>query len=313
MAFLGCPLAVWGTDREPAILNRELKLTIPVINSDSSSCTLPFNRIGNLIVIKATVDSMEGNFILDTGAPCLVLNLTYFRDYPITQVSDEEQSSIAGRGTTLSRTQVKELSFGTLQFFRTDADLANLGNIENAKGIRVLGMLGVELFKQCEMVIDFEKNLIYLHRISKKAPRSCVQELLKDTSLYRTYPIQFINNRIVTESEIAGRKVRFIIDCAAESNILDSRLPNRVFELVTINRRVKLTGPGEQKIDALYGSLSQLKMGSRLIDDLPVIVLNLEYTCFAEGNCGDGVLGFDFLSRQKIGFNFVSRKMYLWK
>lgn len=256
---------------------------------------------------------MEGNFILDTGAPYLVLNLTYFRDYPVTQVAGEEQTSIAGRGASLSRTQIKELSFGTLQFFRMDADLANLGNIENAKGIRILGLLGVELFKQCEMVIDFERSLIYLHRTRKKEAKSCVQELLKDTSLYRTFPIQYINNRIVTETEIGGRKVKFIIDCAAESNILDSRLPNHIFELVTVSRRVKLTGPGDQKVDALYGSLSQLKMGSRLIDNLPVIVLNLEYTCFAEGNCGDGVLGFDFLSRQKIGFNFVTRKMYLWK
>ncbi|HYO20897.1 MAG TPA: retropepsin-like aspartic protease, partial [Flavisolibacter sp.] len=272
-----------------------------------------FNRIGNLIVIKAKVDTLEGNFILDTGAPYLVLNLTYFRDYPVTTIADGEQTSIAGRGAMLSRTSIKELSFGPLQFIRLDADLANLGNIENAKGIKVLGLLGVELFKTCQMVIDFEKSLIYLHRVQKKEAGNCVQDHLKDTSLYRTFSIEYINNRIVIPSEIAGKKIRLIIDCAAESNILDSRLPNRIFELVTVNRIVKLTGPGERKIDALYGSLSQLKLGSREINNLPVLVLNLEYTCFAEGNCGDGVLGFDFLSQQKIGFNFVTRKMYIWK
>ena len=290
-----------------------LHVSFPVAISDSSSCILPFNKVGNLIVIKARVDTLEGNFILDTGAPYLVLNLTYFRDYPVTTISDGEQTSIAGGGALLTKTSIKELSFGALQFFRMEADLANLGNIENAKGIKVLGLLGVELFKQCEMVIDFEKSLIYLHRIRKKEAGSCVQDLLKDTALYRTFPIEFINNRIVIASEIAGKKIKFIIDCAAESNILDSRLPNNIFELVTINRRVKLTGPGDRKIDALYGSLSELKMGSRQINNLPVIVLNLEYTCFAEGNCGDGVLGFDFLSQQKIGFNFVTRKMYIWK
>jgi hypothetical protein len=35
--------------------------------------------------------------------------------------------------------------------------------------------------------------------------------------------------------------------------------------------------------------------------------------CDSYNNCLDGMLGFDFLSLHKIGFNFVNRKMYIWK
>ena len=281
--------------------------------TDSLSCTIPFYRAGNLIIVKAKVDTIEGNFILDTGAPYLVLNTTYFRDYPVTTVHDAEQTSVAGRSSALGKTTAGYLSIGGLEFFRIEADLANLGNIENAKGIKVLGLLGLELFKQCEVIIDFEKDLLCLHRINKKLPLACGHELLKDDPLYRTYPMELTNNRIITTVEIAEKKVRLIIDCAAESNILDSRLPNRVFDYITITRRVKLTGPSDKKVDALYGSLSLMKMGSQSIENLPVIIINLEYTCFADGNCADGVLGFDFLAQHKIAFNFVSRKMYIWK
>jgi len=104
-----------------------------------------------------------------------------------------------------------------------------------------------------------------------------------------------------------------IIDCAAESNILDSRLPNKVFENITITRRVKLAGPGNKTVDALSGSLSKMKIGHFDINNLPVTITNLENTCFSYGGCVDGVLGFDFLSLHKIGFNFVKRKMYIWK
>ena len=110
-----------------------------------------------------------------------------------------------------------------------------------------------------------------------------------------------------------GKKLKLVIDCAAESNILDSRLPNKIFENITITRRVKLAGPGDNKIDALYGSLNNMKIGTLDISNLPVTITNLEYTCFAHGGCVDGVLGFDFLSLHKIGFNFVNRKMYIWK
>jgi hypothetical protein len=258
-------------------------------------------------------DTTEGNFILDTGAPGLVLNLTYFRDYPVSVSSDGEQTNITGSTSTIRKTSVAELSFGTLHYFKTEADLTNLGQIENAKGIKVLGLLGVDLFKQCEMIIDFEKNLIYLHRIGRKEASTYKHESLKDTSLYRSFSIDIKDNRIITTTEMQGKKLKLIIDCAAESNIIDSRLPNKIFENITVTRRVKLAGPGDKQIDALYGNLNNMKIGDFDINNLPVTITNLEYTCFSYGGCVDGVLGFDFLSLHKIGFNFVNRKMYIWK
>jgi len=46
---------------------------------------------------------------------------------------------------------------------------------------------------------------------------------------------------------------------------------------------------------------------------MPFIITNLEKTCLADASCIDGILGFDFLSLHKIGFNFVKNKMYIWK
>lgn len=289
------------------------KLVFPVLKSDSVSCVLAFNRVGNLMVLKARVDTMEGNFILDTGAPHLVLNLTYFRDYPVDVQHDGHQTSIAGQGDFIYKTKVRELAFGALAYHQLEADVTNLGNIENAKGLKVLGLLGLDLFLRCEMIIDFEKSEIYLHRVGKKEAATYNHALLNDTSQYRTFPIEFTGRRITTNTEVAGKKLKLVIDCAAEANILDSRLPDKIMELVTISRRVKLTGAGEQKADAVYGHLSRMKMGTQQIENLPVVILNLAYTCFNDDLCINGVLGFDFLSQQRIGFNFVRRKMYIWK
>jgi hypothetical protein len=74
-----------------------------------------------------------------------------------------------------------------------------------------------------------------------------------------------------------------------------------------------LTGIGDKKVEALRGNLSGLTIGGQRVENLPVLITNLEKTCFSYGGCVDGVLGFDFLSLKKIGFNFVKRKMYIWK
>jgi hypothetical protein len=311
--FIFCFSSSGANTIDSPLISKPFSFSIYTLASDSISCTIPFNRIGNLMVLKARTDTIEGNFILDTGAPGLVLNITYFRGYPITS-HDGEQTSIGGNfGIGIQKTSVKKLSFDRFQYFNTEANLTNLGQIENAKGIKVLGLLGVDLFRQCEMVIDFEKSLIFLHRIGKKEASAYKHESLKDTSLYRTFPIEITDSRIITTTEMEGKKLKLVIDCAAESNILDSRLPNKIFEKITITRRIKLAGPGDKKIDALYGSLSNMKIGNLDLNNLPVTITNLEYTCFANGGCVDGVLGFDFLSLHRIGFNFVNRKMYIWK
>jgi hypothetical protein len=136
--------------------------------SDTPTTVIPFTMAGNLIIIKAKADTIEGNFILDTGAPHLVLNITYFRDYKIIQETNEIQTATTGAGASVSRTQIRQFSIGSIHHRKIDADLTNLGHIENIRGIRILGLIGIDLLKQCEMIIDYERSLIYLHHISRK-------------------------------------------------------------------------------------------------------------------------------------------------
>jgi hypothetical protein len=90
-------------------------------------------------------------------------------------------------------------------------------------------------------------------------------------------------------------------------------LPNKIFENVSITGRILLAGTGSKKTEALSGNLRNMMIGKLDVGTLPVIVTNLEKMCFAYDRCLDGMLGFDFLSMHKIGFNFVKRKMYIWK
>jgi hypothetical protein len=281
------------------------------VAEDSVSCIIPFSRAGNLILIKAKADTTEGNFILDTGAPGLVLNITYFRDYAATTEINEEQNGMTGEVSSVKKTQINNFSFGCIKAVVVPADLVNLGHIENTRGIRILGLIGLSIFKRFEMIIDYENNLLYLHRIAKKEVYK--NPLLSDTSKYSAVPVEIWNNKIVTRTTMAGKKLRFIIDSGAESNVLDSRLPNKIFENVEILRRIQLTGAGDKKVEALYGNLSNLVIGNQNMGSLPVIINKQEKNSLAVNRFFVGVLGFFLLSLHKIGFNFVNNKMYIWK
>lgn len=287
-----------------------LDLLVP---PDSTSCVLPFNRSGNLILLQASADTMAGNFILDTGAPCLVLNMVYFRYYPMTAMHDEDQNSVSGVSEPAYKTTVRNFTFGSLHYYWEKADVVDLGHIENSKGVKILGLIGLSLLEQCEIIIDYNKSLIYIHRIGKKERKTYKSDLLKDEALYTTIPIDIKEKKIIAETEMGGKKLFFVLDSGAETNILDSRLSEKVFELVDITGRKNIRGTGNNIVEALQGNARGMKMGNEELGVLPVLIANLERTCFALHSCVNGVLGLEFLPLQKIGFNFVTRKMYLWK
>ncbi len=305
------------------IVATDTKVTVPSKTSSSdpiiakdltttveNTKVIPFVRAGNLIILKGIADTTEGNFILDTGAPGLVLNITYFRQYK--QLDTDSRGSVSGAVVGAVQTLVDKFSFGGLQFSKLDADMINLGHIEDKRNIKILGLIGVSFFKDSEIIIDYENNVIHLRRITKKEAATYKSPLL-ETGKYNIIDFDVLDNKIIAKVKLGERKMKFFIDTGAESNILDSRLPNKVYENVTITGRSRVVGTGNKAIEGLFGNLKNLKVGDKDMGLLPFVITNLENACISEVCCIDGILGFNFLSVQKIGFNFIKGEMYLWK
>ncbi len=255
---------------------------------------MPFSKSGNLILLKAKVDSTEGTFILDSGCPYLVLNITYFRDYSRVVSQVDETNGIAGSIPGVEHTIVKEVEFGTIHSYNMNTDLVNLGHIENTRGVKILGLIGMYFLTDCEMIIDYERNLIHFHIIGKGDAKTYKHQSLSDESKYNTIPFDLVENKIIVTTQMADRKLRLIIDCAAESNLLDSRLPNKVFENLNITGRIVLTGVGNKKVEAIKANFKNFKIGNTNFQSLPFIITNLEKTCFSNFGCIDGVPRFRF-------------------
>lgn len=286
----------------------------PIITADSSTSTIPFSRAGNLIIIKAKADTIEGNFIFDTGAPGLILNSTYFRHLKAEDPEANERSGgITGAVDALLPARMKQFSFGGMKWHQLYADRISLGHLENIKGTKILGLLGMQLFRRFEIVIDFKNNLLHFRHISKNVKKATNTMAAYDIKTALETDIVMRGNKILTNGKIGNRRLTFIIDSGAEANIIDARLPGSVLDSVSIQSTIKLNGTGGVKTDALYGEMRNFKIGELFIDAMPFMVTSLEKMNFVYEQNLDGMLGFDFLSRHQIGFNFVTRKMYIWK
>ena len=278
-------------------------------SSTFKTLVIPIKRVQNLIVIEARVDTVVGNFILDTGSPLLVLNKTYFRKG--WDRSDRLAANVTGGSTSLSQTQVSTLDVRELHFEKIHADLTDLGHIENQRGVKILGLLGVSLFTSFEMVIDLHKSILYLHQLNEQGVVPESERVVKSTPLIRM-PFDLTRNIITLEVVIAEKKLIFCVDTGAETNTLSNKLPSSILKIFQVSKRMVMLGTGGSRTEILLGTLDEMTVGGKTFKNMHAAITRLESLCEAYGKSIDGMLGNNFLVKGIITINFVTKEFCMY-
>jgi predicted aspartyl protease len=271
--------------------------------------TLPIKRSGNLLLLEVKADSLLGNFILDTGAPHLVLNKTYFRNYPT--FGSVYASGITGSASPGAEIRLGKLDFGGLYFEDVDADMISLSHLEEKKGVKILGLLGLNLFKNLEMLIDIQQSTITLYRLNREG-----QTLMLDKT-HSSKPKQIIKIEdqagvLVILGNLNSKRLRMYIDTGAESCVLNSGAPKKALEKVEITGSKRLIGSGGKPIEVLSGKLRELAFNDFKLKALPVTIANLNGLSASYGTRIDGMLGYDFLACGRMSINLYNKELIIW-
>jgi hypothetical protein len=264
------------------------------------SITIPLKRAGRLFLIEAKVDDQEGNLVFDTGSSGLVLNKTYFRKY----VSNEKP---AGGGVTgslgkVSQIYVKRLQISNLYYEKVSADITDLGHIENRRGVKILGLFGLNMITGFEVIFDAGNSQLQLIRVDKKGSR--LSPLSSNIKYDFTQKIETFNNILLLKGRIGEKTLNFCLDTGAETNVISSHVSKNVMSTIQINRRSSLTGAGSATTEVLYGTMNDFKFANYQIGSMETIVTDLEAMSDAYGKTIDGMLGFDFWQKGVYCINF---------
>jgi len=280
----------------------------PIINE--SRFVLPFKRAGNLILIEANIDGVYGEFIFDTGAPHLVLNKKYFPKAPM--LASIEGAGITGGISTVIQSRVNEIDFGGLAYENVHVDLIDLTHLEDRKGERIFGLLGINLFSRFEVIIDYENATLTFHQLGKKGARIIEDSLTFFMDSLPAIELEISHKVIVVKGEINQKRLRFCLDTGAETNVVNANLSKKILDGIEITRKVNVSGTGSQKAEALLGNIKNLKIGSQEFSGLRTTVMNMNSISQVYGTTIDGMLGYDFLSQSKVAINFYKGEMKLW-
>lgn len=178
-------------------------------NTKTTAHAIPFEKAGNLLLVKAELDGNEGVFILDTGAPTLVVN----------QQSNQQEIKAKGITGQLSAndTFIKNFRWNNAEWKNLSGLSVDMRHFNEVSKSGVQGLIGYEILKDYEVIVDPSAQTITLVSNRKELPYD------PNTTL-ASLPMQQQDHMPVIELLINGKKILLGIDTGAEINFLDQGL-----------------------------------------------------------------------------------------
>lgn len=275
---------------------------------------IPFRLTGTLITIRARADSIEGNFFFDTGASGLVLNQRIFGNYPKIRRSSASTAGATGGVAIKGTLKIDSLSSANLKTFEVTADLVDLTHLERSKKLALAGLIGFEVFKDFEVLFDYEDQLLVLIRTTAKG--AWLEELPKwEYQPMSSFPLIVQGHTALVELQFGSRSKKiFAIDSGAEQNLLSTASGKKFLEAnFEILGRVKLKGAGNKQTEVLHGLLSNAMLDTLTFAPMNTMMANLTDINAVFDAELDGVLGYEFLSQYTMSINYRKRKLYFYK
>lgn len=266
---------------------------------------IPLKRVGRLFLIEGEIDGTAGNFVFDTGADKMVLNITYFRNNLI--AAEGTGGGLTGTSQPIYVTQVGLIRASSFVLKNQTADVTELGQIENRRGVKILGLMGMSLFEGKILEIDLRNGYLKV-TTANRGSRNLTEPAPEDSvSFYGR--ITRVRKIMFLKGAVGGRPLEFCLDTGAESNVLSSSAPRKILESISITGRSELTGVGGASSQILYGTLSDFSVGTVKYPAMQVLIANLTALSTAYDYPVGGILGFDFFEKGVFRINLVTKEI----
>lgn len=288
------------------ILNSCSSLQTNVYWSESNATTersfvrIPIYKLNRLILIKGQANGESGYFIFDTGAPGLILNEAHFDDYML----DPERSitGVNGEVHEAKTLHVHNLTLGEVKFKYQNADIVDLSHIERKRNVKILGLLGVSLFKGLEIEIDLKKHLLTVYKTSKEYNE-------QDFSGSITMPFKYNGSLIEIEGQINDKSYRIAFDTGAETLLMDAQILSRDNISTKVLSSNKLLSTDGSKSNLILRQLDKINIGLNL-EEVKMVARDL-HKLRSFGLHVDGLIGYDLLAAGVIKINFRTRHIHI--
>ncbi len=273
-----------------------LTLSLQTASAIDDFYKIPFVKSEGLMLIEATIDDESGYLIFDTGADALILNRN-------TNTSSVSFHTVNG-DVAMSQTNVGFLSIGSISFLDIEAYTCDLSQLDTHADVKILGIIGTQLFSGELLHIDNDNNLIQVY------PRSYFNQLSR--SAYVKASIDVIEDFVILPLTISGTSYNFILDTGASTSFIDHNLLEPISSIIELSSQsTNIITAGKDSYDTHKVKLSKAKLANLAILDLELGVSDFRSMSEEVGLQIHGILSLDQLPIRDILIDFEGTKIYV--
>lgn len=246
------------------------------------------------IVVKATIDGKEGNFIFDTGGG---LNV-FFDNFAKNLNHKSTYNFLTAYRATGERMDVPLyendiVTFAGKSFFNVPYSTVDM----KLDGID--GLISMQMFSETDFIIDFEKNEITLGNLSKNK-KAKFFDLQLNTHTDKSIDIF---TTIVINKKI---KIQVLLDSGAGNNSF--WLSDKLISVLEIDKSKLEVAEKKSEFDEKI--ITKFYKGTVNSISNPFVTLENPKVVFVEGLIYEGKTSINWLGK-KIGISLKNKKMYI--
>jgi hypothetical protein len=257
-----------------------------------------FQIIKDFILTRAQVGEVTGNFILDTGSPCVVLNSRYFHSV----VGADQGEGISG-AVDLEEVKIKSFRWGNYSLGKTRLYSLDMSHLEEYLGLELAGLLGYEALDNQQLYVDYfagEVSLLSSRDVEALGSPDIIARMVSQNDL----PCISI--------DIKGKKLKVGIDSGSLSNFLDEKASLDLLDSQSLTDNIYMVrGLNQEREKVNSHSWDQVQINGRSIPvEMEYLVISLE--AHSPDNSLNGVLGVPFLKQGAFLIDFRRDELSIW-
>jgi predicted aspartyl protease len=252
-----------------------------------------------MIVMQAKIDQQPGHFILDTGAPLMIIN-----EEPQTP---SRLASSFKEEITVGETVINDFNWAGNEEKKLDALVLDISHLEQAFQRPLKGMIGFNVLKGYELFFDYEKRIVRRYAGRKN-------QLHQQSRPLHNIPFQKFAHLPVITLKIGNKKFRFGLDTGACTNMIDQSVLDALDETIVTPLADEEVQGLDQHINRVQAvQLKSVEAKGLVVEDLKFLATDLSELQSDEGIVLDGLLGYSFLSRMKFSISYPKQRIYVWE
>lgn len=280
--------AYYAANKEALRLTRTSNFTI-----------VPYELVRGMILVKAEIEGQSGNFILDTGAPTLIVN-----GDGIGERSAEWQS--VSSDFNASTIRINKFNWAGIEKKGIEAIALDISHLEEAYQRKLLGIIGYQIFAGREILVNantmqifiFDGKKNYLSRVSKPIT---------------TLPFTMQDHLPVISARVGGQIYQFGFDSGCTANLLDQalldKLPEREYSVLA---QRQLQGFSEEPQDVMVIGTAAIELDNLPAKGSEYLVTSLSHLKASDIHIS-GLLGYPFFKDLTFSINYVTRQLSIWE